>query len=119
MLKLERSRGQGSIASSIWARSCAQMVSQGSELESCKIQSIKTCLVGFLEISVLDTMDRTYVTVLLEGSDSGCCLSVFVVSISKKKKKYLSPLDSSASFYMSLQEERVVMVLEYEQELGL
>ena len=48
-------------------------------------------------------MDRTYVMVLLEGLGSGCCLSVFVVRVSIQK--YLSPLDSSASFYMSLQEE--------------
>lgn len=79
------------------------MVSQGSELGSCKIQPIETCLVGFLEISGLETMDRTYVMVLLEGSGSGCCLSVFVVRVSIQK--YLSPLDSSASFYISLQEE--------------
>ena len=94
------------------------MVSQGSELESCKIRPIETRLVGFLAISVLETMDRTYVMVLLEGSGSECRQPVFVVRVSKKKK-YLSLLYSSTSFYVSLQEERVVMVLEYEQEFQL
>ena len=61
------------------------MVSQGSELESCKIRPIETRLVGFLAILVLETMDRTYVMVLLEGSGSEGCQSVFVVKVSEKK----------------------------------